>query len=354
MKVCICATMVPFTEGGAEIHVESLRRQLVDRGFEAAVVTLPFAFASPQELLHSSMAWRLIDLRTGSGEEVDLVIATRFPSYLIRHPNKVVWLIHQFRQVYDFDGTRFGSFSDSPEDRRVVKMIREMDTRCLQEAGAIFANSRNVARRLKKYNDLSSEPLYHPPKLDGRYRCDQFSDTVFAVGRLDQLKRFDLLIRAMAETSEPVRCRIAGQGLERQRLQELIAGLGLENRVELLGWVDDEQLLAELASSLAVYYAPYDEDFGYVTIEAFRSGKPVLTADDSGGVLEFVEDRVNGFVCSADVPEQMGRCLDDLFRDRDLAARLGAAGREQVAFIGWDRVVERLTGMVSCAPTGRP
>jgi glycosyltransferase involved in cell wall biosynthesis len=354
MKICICATMVPFTEGGAEIHVESLRRQLVSRGFEATVVTLPFAFGNPQELLHSSMAWRLIDLRTGTGEEIDLVIATRFPSYLIRHPNKVVWLIHQFRQVYDFDGTRFGSFSASSEDRRVVKMIRDMDSRCLQEARAIFANSRNVARRLRRYNDLSSEPLYHPPKLDGRYRCDHFSDTIFGVGRLDQLKRFDLLVRAMAATSEPVRCRIAGQGPERQQLQKLIAELGLEDRVELLGWIDDEQLLDELASSLAVYYAPYDEDYGYVTIEAFRSGKPVLTADDSGGVLEFVEDGINGFVCSSEAPQRMGSRIDDLFRDRELAACLGASGRDKVAFIGWDRVIERLTGRVSCEPTGQP
>jgi glycosyltransferase involved in cell wall biosynthesis len=350
MKVCICATMVPFTEGGAEIHVESLRRELVSRGFEATVVTLPFAFGSPQELLHSSMAWRLVDLRTGTGEPIDLVIATRFPSYLIRHPNKVVWLIHQLRQVYDFDGTPFGAFSDSPEDRRIVKMIRDMDTRCLQEARAIYANSRNVARRLEKYNQLGSEPLYHPPKLDGRYRCDQFSDTIFGVGRLDQLKRFDLLVRAMAETREPVRCRIAGQGPERQRLEELIVELGLGDRVELLGWIDDRQLLDELASSLAVYYGPYDEDYGYVTIEAFRSGKPVITADDSGGVLEFVEDCVNGFVCSSDAPAQMGSRIDDLFRNRELAARLGASGRDTVAFIGWDRVIERLTGRVSCTP----
>jgi glycosyltransferase involved in cell wall biosynthesis len=336
--------MVPFTQGGAEIHVESLRRELVARGFETSVVSLPFACASPQEILRNGLAWRLIDLRTAANENVDLVIATRFPSYLIQHRNKVVWLIHQFRQVYDLDGTAYGSYSESPEDRRAVAMIRTMDSRSLGEARAIYANSKNVARRLKHFNDLDSEPLYHPPKLEGRYRCDELSDFVFAVGRLDLLKRFDLLLQGLARTREPVRCLIAGDGPERRHLQEMISELGLGDRVELLGYVDDEQLLDLYARCCAVYYAPYDEDYGYVTIEAFRSGKPVITAHDSGGVLEFVEDGSNGFVCNSGAPEQMALRIDTLFRDRELAGRMGAAGRERVAFIGWDRVVQKLTG----------
>src|SRR6185436_6256519 len=129
------------------------------------------------------------------------------------------------------------------------------------------------------------------------YAPGDFGDYVFSAGRLDRLKRFDLLIRAMKHTETPVRCRIAGEGPERESLQALADRLGVKDRVDLLGWVEDARMAAHFAHSLAVFYAPYDEDYGYVTVEAFKSAKPVVTTADSGGVLEFVEDGRNGYVC---------------------------------------------------------
>jgi glycosyltransferase involved in cell wall biosynthesis len=96
--------------------------------------------------------------------------------------------------------------------------------------------------------------------------------------------------------------------------------------------------------ALAVFYAPYDEDYGYVTVEAFKAGKPVLTAADSGGVLEFAADGRNGFICRPDSPRDLAARLDALYRDRDKAKALGERGQETVASIGWDAVVERLLG----------
>ena len=347
MRVCICATQLPFAYGGAEIHVDGLRRALVERGFDTDVVTLPFSAASRMELIKSSLAWRLMRLRPGDGgAEIDLVIATRFPSYLIEHPNKVVWLIHQHRAAYDLLGTAFSDFTGSREDRRVLQMIRSMDQRTLGEARALYANSRNTAQRLQHFNNLRAEALYPPPKLDGSYRCDEFGDYLFAVGRLDPLKRFDLLLDAMRHTSRNVRCLIAGSGPERDRLAETISRCGLADRVELLGWIDDERLVELYAGCFATYYAPYDEDYGYVTIEAFKSGKAVITADDSGGVLEFVVDGENGFVCPARSPRAIGRRIDELFVDRERARSLGAAGAARVRQISWDHVVNTLTGKV--------
>jgi len=340
VRVCICATQVPFTRGGAEIHVESLRRELDARGFQTDVVALPFSARTRLDLLKSSLAWRLLDLQA----EADLVIATRFPSYLIDHPNKVVWLIHQFRAAYDLLGTRYGGFGNRTEDRRVLEMIREMDNRTLGEARALFSNARNTADRLKRFNGLDARPLYHPPQHDGSYRCDGFGDFVLGVGRLDKLKRFDLLIRAMAQTTNGVRCKIAGTGPMRDEVEQLIADLGLSDRVEMLGWVDDDRLLDLYANCGAVYYAPYDEDYGYVTLEAFKSGKPVLTAEDSGGVLEFVVDGENGFICDHRDPGAFGKRIDELLGDPELARRLGHAGKEKVAPIDWDAVILALTG----------
>ena len=345
MRVCVCATMVPFTAGGAELHVASLHRELERRGFETVTVTLPFSAAERLSLLRTAMAWRMLDLRVEHGPEIDLVIATRFPSYLIRHPRKVVWLLHQFRQAYELDGTPYGCFSRSAEDRRTVRMIRTMDRRGLGEARRVWANSGNVAARLQRYCGLESEPLYHPPALEGRYHCDAYGDFALAVGRLDPLKRFDLVLEALAASRSGIRCMIAGEGPDREALERRIAELGLGERVELLGRVSDERLLELYAGCRAVLYPPYDEDYGYVTLEAFRSGKPVITADDSGGVVEFVEDGVTGFVAAGASPRDMARAVDRLAGDEDLARRMGAAGRQRIAHISWDHVVETLTGL---------
>ena len=120
-RIVICATQIPFAYGGAEMLVDSLRDELKARGFEVAVVALPFHWPTRTELLKGSLAWRLVNLTEAAGKRIDLVIATRFPSYLIKHPNKVVWLIHQLRQAYDLLGTEYSDFSDArPRDPRAL------------------------------------------------------------------------------------------------------------------------------------------------------------------------------------------------------------------------------------------
>jgi glycosyltransferase involved in cell wall biosynthesis len=342
-RIAVCTAQVPFVRGGAEIHVRSLARELRRRGFEADIVALPFKEYPRSQLLKSCLIWRLIDLTESSHSPVDLVIATKFPSYVVRHPNKVTWLIHQHRQVYDLYGTDHSDFTDSPEDRHFRAVIRRIDNESLAESQRIFTNARNTASRLARYNDLHGEPLYHPPKHDGRYRNEGYGDYVFAVSRLDRIKRLDGLVRAMAHTRSDVRCRIAGTGPMEPELRRLASRLGVADRVEFLGYVDDDQLIDLYANCFAVYYAPYDEDYGYVTLEAFKSHKPVLTAPDSGGVLEFVEDGENGFVIAVDQPASMGERIDQLHADTRLAARLGVAGHARVSGITWDYAIERLT-----------
>jgi glycosyltransferase involved in cell wall biosynthesis len=342
-RICICDAQVPFVRGGAEMLVESLRAELERRGFEVDVVTLPFHWPTRVDLLKGCLAWRLIDLTEAAGKRIHRVIATRFPSYLVKHPDKVVWLVHQLRQIYDLLGTRYSDFGDQPRDRNAIDMLRDMDRRTLSEARAVFAISRNVADRLRRYDEVEAEVLFPPPRLDGSYHPGEFGDYVFAIGRLDRMKRFDLLVRALKHTETAVRCRIAGSGPEREALAELAARLGVADRVELLGWVDDREVVELYAGACCVFYAPYDEDYGYVTVEAFKAAKPVVTTADAGGVLEFVEDGVDGFVCAPDAPREIGARLDRLFRDRREARALGAAGQARVKAIGWDRVIARLT-----------
>ena len=344
-RIVICATQVPFAYGGAEMLVDSLRDELRARDFEVDVAALPFHWPTRTELLKGSLAWRLINLTEAEGRRIDLVIATRFPSYLVKHPNKVVWLIHQLRQAYDLLGTRYSDFSErEAPDAKALAMIRAMDRRTLSEARAVYTISGNVAERLRRFNGIEAEVLYPPPRLDPLLRPGDPGDSIFTLGRLDPLKRFDLLVRAMKHTETPVRCFIGGAGPERENLAALIDRLGLQGRVELLGRMEDAAVVERYADCLGVFYAPYDEDYGYVTVEAFKAGKPVVTTEDAGGVLEFVEDGVNGFVCPADSPREIGARIDALYRDRERARTMGLAGQAKVREITWDRVIARLTG----------
>jgi glycosyltransferase involved in cell wall biosynthesis len=343
-RIVICATKVPFAYGGAEMLVDSLRDELRSRDFEVDVVALPFHWPTRTDILKGSLAWRLVNLTEAAGKRIDRVIATRFPSYLVKHPNKVVWLIHQLRQAYDLLGTPYSDFSDrQPRDAKALEMIRAMDRRTLSEARAVYTISGNVADRLRRFNQVEAEVLYPPPKLDPLIRSGDAGNYVFTVGRLDPLKRFDLLVRAMKHTETPVRCRIAGTGPEREMLSDLVVRLGLQEKVELLGWVDDTAVVEQYANCLGVFYAPYDEDYGYVTVEAFKAAKPVVTTAVAGGVLEFVEDGVNGFVCPSDSPREIGTRIDSLYRDRERARTMGLAGQAKVRGVTWDRVIERLT-----------
>lgn len=344
MRICICSVQVPFITGGAELLVQSLRAELARRGFDVDLVELPFSWLTPQQVLKCAYAARLLNLQPHAEMPIDLVIATKFPSYLIPHPNKVLWLMHQFRQVYDMLGTPYSDYDSTPAHREAAAMIREMDNRGIAECTRRFAIAGNPAERLRRFNNLEARVLYPPPPLDGRYREGDFGDYVFTVGRLDRSKRNDILIRAMAHTKTPVRARIAGSGPDRAELERLIDELGVRDRVELLGRVDDDRLVDLYAGSLAVFFAPYDEDYGYVTIEAFKSGKPVLTASDSGGVLEFVDDGANGFICPSGSPQAFAAHIDALYNDRGRARQLGAAGRPRVASLDWDHVIETLTG----------
>jgi glycosyltransferase involved in cell wall biosynthesis len=345
LRIAICAAQVPFTRGGAEVLYETLRDELERRGHRAEVVALPFNWSSRLAILRSALAWRWIDLVDAAGERIDLVIATRFPSYAVRHPRKVVWLVHQFRQIYDLADTRFSDFGSRPGDDEVARMIRVLDSRALGEATARFAISENSARRLREHNELDAEVLYPPPRLGDGYLDGEHGDAVVTVGRLDPMKRFDLLVDALAHCRHPVRAVIAGAGPEEGALRERARRLGLAERVELPGRIGELRLAELYGEALAVFYAPFDEDYGYVTVEAFRSRRPMVTTADAGGVLEFVRDGENGFVCPPGSPRAIAARLDALWEDRALARRLGEAGFARVREIGWDRVIDRLLAL---------
>lgn len=342
-RIAIASSQVPFSRGGAELLVGSLAERLLERGFEVDVLSVPFSWHTREQVLASALAWRILDLTESDGRPIDLVIGTKYPSYVVRHPNKVVWLVHQFRQAYELKGTRFSDIGALPEDPEVVERIRVMDRRALGEARRVFTISQNTADRLETFLGLTGEVLYPPPALGQRLRSGPFDDYVLSVGRLNPMKRTGLLVEAIAASRESVRGVIVGSGPEESELRRKIEELGVADRIELVGSAGDDQLVDLYRNALAVYYAPFDEDYGYVTIEAMKSGKPVITMEDSGGVLEFVRDGVNGSIVAANNHRAVGRQIDDWARNPEEAERLGREGMRTVEEVTWECVLDRLT-----------
>jgi glycosyltransferase involved in cell wall biosynthesis len=342
-SVLLCAVQAPFVLGGAEILVGELRQNLLRRGFRVDVVNVPFHGHPPSELVRQALTWRLLEVKEPTGEAIDLVIATKFPSYLVRHPRKVTWLFHQHREAYDLFGGPYGSLTDSGDDRQVREAIRTMDETALGECRSLFTISRNVADRLRRFNGLPGVPLYPPPQQVGRYRTDAYGDFLFYAGRLERLKRLDLALEALARTKCGARLKIAGAGPLRDDLEKQAHRLGVEDRVEFLGFVSAEDLLTLYGSCRAAYYTPVDEDYGYVTVEAFLSRKPVVTTKDAGGPLEFVTDAETGWVVPPE-PAAVAEAIDRLWALPEARLRaMGEAAHARVAHIHWDHVIDRLT-----------
>jgi glycosyltransferase involved in cell wall biosynthesis len=339
-RVLVLAVQSPFSDGGAERHVRRLTEELKARGVEADLVTMPLIERHRFDLIRSALAWRGLDLTEVAGRPVDAVIATRFPSYAARHDNKIVWLIHQYRQAYDQFGTSYSDFTASREDRRARESIAEIDRVALTEARRVFANSETVAARLRKFNGIASEPLYHPPPLFGRYRSGPAGDYALTVGRLDAWKRADLPVAALAHAPH-ARLVVVGSGPEEGRLRRLAKQLGVSDRVRFVPQVDDEGLIDLYAGARLIVVTPAGEDFGYVPLEAFLSGKAVLTTDDAGGPLEFVRDGETGFVVPARA-EALGAALRIAWEKPEALAEMGEIGRRSLSRLSWDSTVSTL------------
>jgi len=345
MKVGIVTVQVPFIKGGAEMLAQSLKDQLVIRGLNADIISLPFKWYPPETLLDHMLAARLTDFSEVNGEKIGRLITLKFPAYYTPHPNKVVWLLHQHRQAYDLYDTPYGDLHQSETGRLIAHEVQRWDQAFLPEHRTLFTISRKVAERLRFYVDLAAEPLYHPPVNSTRFRCEAYEDFVLVPGRQDPLKRQHLAIDALASTPERLKLVLIGASVKRyeEELRRKVSNLGLQDRVVFRGLVTEEEKLSLFARCLAVYYGVYDEDYGYITLEAFLALKPVITHNDSGGPLEFVTDAQNGYVVPpepAAIAEAFRMFLDQPRR----AQTMGRAGQASLIAkrITWDHVIERL------------
>jgi glycosyltransferase involved in cell wall biosynthesis len=340
-RALVLESQTPFVRGGAEILSRELVAALRARGIESDLVSIPFRDSPREELLAHATAWRLLDLSQALERPIDAVIATKFPTYFVRHPAKVAWLVHQHRAAYELCGTSYSDFGHTERDVGLRRRLIELDTQTLGECRGLFSIANTVSARLERYNGLRAEALYHPPRLAASLRPGPYGDYVLAVSRLEKVKRLDLAIRAFRHVPPPTRLLVAGEGSVRAELEALIEHEQLASRVRLLGHVSDDQMIELMAGCRAVLFTPFDEDYGYVTLEAFLAHKPVVTTSDAGGPLEFVRDGENGYVC-APMPEAVADAVARLAADAAQAGALGEHGFARARTITWEGVVERL------------
>ena len=347
MRILIATAQVPFIRGGAEAHAEGLRDALRAEGHEAEIIWIPFKWYPPEKILDHMLACRLLDVTEAAGLRVDLLIGLKFPAYLIPHPNKVLWILHQYRTAYELWDHALSDLIHWPNGAEIRDAIRQADRQILPEAKSIFANSGNVARRLKDFCGIEAVPLYHPPPHASRFYCAaETREYLFFPSRLNRLKRQSLVLEALARTREAVRVSFAGAPAEPDYAEELRAlarKLKVHERTEWLGEVTEEEKRRLYAHALGVIYTPLDEDYGYVTLEAMLSSKSLITCTDSGGPLEFVRDGETGLV-SEPTPEALAAAMDKLWARPEQAKAWGERGKVlyEKLDITWPHVVRRL------------
>jgi glycosyltransferase involved in cell wall biosynthesis len=345
MNILICTAQVPFVSGGAEVHVMNLKNALIEAGHEADVVALPFKWYPPREIIRSALAWRMLDVTEANGKPVDMVVGMKFPAYLVEHPRKVLWVIHQYRSAYDMAGSDYDDLAAYEDGTSTRMFVKHADEEFIPRALKVYANSQNVAARMLRFNNIQSEPLYHPPPRAELLAPGAQGYYIFYPSRLEPQKRQDVLIEAARHLKSDARIVLAGGGRHLAHYESLInSDRKIRQRVEMRGFVSEAEMLRLYRDALAVCYLPWDEDYGYVSLEAMYSGKPLIVARDGGGATEFIEDGREGLIVDP-TPADVARAIDELFSDRKRAQEMGERGREKVLALNlsWQHVVEKLT-----------
>ncbi len=347
MKIVITTVQAPFVTGGAEFLATNLKNALLNKGHEAEIVTIPF-MDSPINLIEDHIvASRLLDLTNSWAGKVDLCIGLKFPAYYIPHPNKVIWALHQHRAAYDLFDTEYSNLKDDIEGNKFKQIIYNADNIYLKEAKRIYTIANNVTKRMKKYNSINSIPLYHPcPDMDKFYK-DNLEDYILMPSRINITKRQLLAIESMVYSKSNTKLYIMGKSdtdYERSRMINLIKERKLEKKIKYFDSVSQEEKFKLYSNAKAVLFIPLDEDYGYISLEAMAASKAIITAKDSGGPLEFVEDNRNGLIVDP-TPQEIARAFDALASSDIMANEFGNRAKSHLKEmnITWDGVVKELT-----------
>ena len=391
MKIAIAApSPVPFVFGGAERFYLGLLGGLEALGHQVELVKIPIRELGVWELIDAYKTFARLDLN-----HFDLVITSKYPGWMIKHPRHVCYMLHKLRGLYD-TYHYFGQGTDviaghpgidsllalmeTNSGRREVldEVFSRLDV--LRHSGlpadqAMFpgpfiravihwldgvglatgaiagyaAISRTVARRTGYFPAGAQIEVILPPSGKSHATCRP-GRHIATASRLEAPKRLNLLIDAYRQVPGDTPLIIAGAGPEGERLRAQAAA---DPRVVFPGRIPDLALEDLYADAICVPFLPLDEDFGLVAFEAMAHAKPVITTTDAGGPTELVEDGRSGLIV---VPEAgaLAAGLARLISDQPLAASLGRAAAERVAAMNWPAACRQLLASHGERPVAEP
>lgn len=342
MKIIVCNSKVPFAHGGSELLVQWLIAQLRQRKCEVEEIAIPLMWKTEQDILKTNLIWKLLNLFEALEYPADIIIATKFPSYLAKHARKVIWLFHQFKQIYEVSGSELHFKWDSTWQTDIRNKIISLDNNAFGEAHKIFAISGNVRNNLKIWNACDSEVLYPFPPDKDNYKCESYDDYILHVGRLERSKRIELILEALHKSTFKIKIIFAGDGTQRIDLERKAVQLGLSENIKFLGRIERNQLMKLYAHARAIIYAALNEDFSLIPTEAFLCKKPVIITSDSGGALEIVKDSESGIVSEPNI-NALARGIEMAIMNKKMLAEMGNKGFELINNWSWDNIIEKLT-----------
>ncbi len=343
-KICVVTSYIPFVYGGNEVLAQNLTEKLKEFGYDSWVTYVPQNPFGKQISAYLSARFTNLQFK-GCDNEIDQVISLKFPSYAIKHKNHVSWLSHRMREYYDlwdefYTGLPAINYKIKEQIRRFG--IRRLDNYLLKKTiKKVYTISENSSRRLRRWGGIEAEVVYPPPR-DMGYRDGPYEKFILSISRLTRYKRHNLFIDAFRFIKDKkIKGYIIGEGEERIELEKQIEKADLKDRVFLLGYISKEELERYYSHALGVFFGPYDEELGLVTLEAMKFRRPVITCSDSGGPLEFIRDGETGFVVNPD-PEKIAERIEYLSSEEGLAESMGKSAFERVKDITWERVIEKL------------
>ena len=389
MKIAIVGpSPVPFTIGGVENLLLGLCETInQNTSHQAELIKLPSREHDFWSLIETYYAYYNLDL-----SHFDLIITTKYPSWMVRHQNSICYMVHTLRGLYDtyhFTKLPTAVKRGTPKIDRLLDYIEKnqnpnsldeffsmvfalkdncngvpkeyfefpapfiralihyMDHFGLAQAGVrkIYSISDTVRRRSDYYPQNSTVEVVYPPSKLQQFKTGDYR-YIFTVSRLDSPKRIDMLINAMKYVESDVKLLIAGTGPQESMLHDLAKE---DDRIEFLGFVNDDQVEEYYSNSLVIPFFPYDEDYGLVTIEAMMHKKPVLTTLDSGGPTEFVINGETGYVVNFD-PKDIGKKLNYFALNPSEAKRMGENGYNRVKAITWANTIDAILSQTQNAP----
>lgn len=343
MKVLIVNNIAPFVWDGTEELAANLQKNLMIAGHEAETLRIPFQW-NPASRIPSQM----LMVRTFELWNVDHVIALKFPAYLIRHPKKTLWLLHQYRQAYDLYDAGQPNLPPGAAGLELQSLIRLADRESFAESRHIFTNSEVTRQRLLKYNGFDAGVLLPPVNDPQLFPGGDPGDYIFAGGRVNGMRRQHLLLEALAQADKRVKLLVAGppdSPDDAACLRATVERFGLSDRVRLdLRFLPREIYAGYLNQAAAVAYLPYDEDsLGYVAMEAATAAKALITTVDSGGILGLVKHEDTGWVAHPSA-DDLARIMAAVFENATRTKIFGQSARVlwESMKINWPDTVEAL------------